>query len=76
VTALSYAAGPALAQEAPKEQKQGGQASPQGPKTSPQPGANLPAYSASRYKPVKLSSPGNAASAMDVTPQGAKAAQT
>ena len=50
VTALSYAAGPALTQEAPKEQKQGGQASPQGPKTSPQPGANLPAYSAEQIQ--------------------------
>jgi cytochrome c oxidase cbb3-type subunit 3 len=45
VTALSYAASPELTQEPPKEQKQGGQASPQGPKTSPQPTANLPAYS-------------------------------
>ncbi len=44
-TALSYATSPALAQEPPKEQKQGGQASPQGPKTSPQAAANLPAYS-------------------------------
>ena len=45
VTALSYAASPALTQEPPKEQKQGGQASPQGPKISPQAAANLPAYS-------------------------------
>ena len=45
VTVLSYAASPALTQEPPKEQKQGGQASPQGPKTSPQAAANLPAYS-------------------------------
>jgi cytochrome c oxidase cbb3-type subunit 3 len=43
--ALSYATSRALAQEPPKDQKQGGQASPQGPKTSPQPSANLPAYS-------------------------------
>ena len=45
VTAWAYAGSPALTQEPPKEQKQGGQASPQGPKTSPQAGANLPAYS-------------------------------
>jgi len=45
VTALLYGAGPVLTQEPPKEQRQGGQASPQGPKTSPQAGANLPAYS-------------------------------
>jgi cytochrome c oxidase cbb3-type subunit 3 len=45
MTALLYATSPALAQEPPKEQKQGGQASPQGSKTSTQAGANLPAYS-------------------------------
>lgn len=45
VTAWSYAGSPALTQEPPKEQKQGGQASPQGPKTSPQAAGNLPAYS-------------------------------
>ena len=50
VTALSYAVNPALTQEPPKEQKQGGQASPQGLKTSPQAGANLPAYTAEQIQ--------------------------
>jgi cytochrome c oxidase cbb3-type subunit 3 len=45
-----YAASPALRQEAPKEQKQGGQASPQGPKTSPQADANLAVYSAEQIQ--------------------------
>jgi cytochrome c oxidase cbb3-type subunit III len=45
VMALSYAASPLPAQEPQKEQKQGGQASPQGPQTSPPGEANLPAYS-------------------------------
>jgi cytochrome c oxidase cbb3-type subunit 3 len=43
--ALSYAARPAPAQELHKEQKQGAQASAQGPQTSSQGTANSPAYS-------------------------------
>jgi cytochrome c oxidase cbb3-type subunit 3 len=50
VAALSYAASAALKQEPPKAQKEGGQASPQGPKTSPQAGANLPAYSSEQIQ--------------------------
>ena len=44
VTNFSAAPSSTLAQEAPKEQKQGGQAAPPGPKTSPQ-AVNSPAYS-------------------------------
>lgn len=45
VSALSYAASPAVKQDLPSQSKQGGQASPQGPQTTPQAGAASPAYS-------------------------------
>jgi len=65
VTAWSCAGSPALTQEPPKEQKQGDQASPQGPKTSPKSTANLPAY----FTGTNTSRPSSVRWAMQLLPR-------